>query len=126
MHQREVIAADGATLSDTLHLVVTGVGAVIFFAAIGFAAATFGRRFRIYSAATVLAMLVFGFITSLYAPEVQANEPTPWAGIYERINAHGFMLWLVVFAIMLLRSDAARRSAGRTHPLDLTKESVST
>jgi hypothetical protein len=51
-------------------------------------------------------MLVFGAITSLYAPEVQANEPTPWLGVYERINAYGYMLWIVVFAISLWRAQA--------------------
>ena len=74
---------------------------------IGLAATVFGTRFRVYSAVTVVAMLVFGFITSMYASDVSANEPTPWVGVYERINAHGYMLWLVVLASALLR----RRSA---------------
>ena len=105
MHQREVLAADGATLSDTLHLVLVGVGAVIFFSEIGFAAAAFGKWFRLYSIVTVVAMLVFGFVTSLYAPEVQANEATPWLGVYERISAYGYMLWVVVLAVVLLREQ---------------------
>ena len=106
MHQREVLAAGGATLSDTLHLIVTGVCVFIFLFEIAFAAMAFGKRFRFYSIATILAMLVFGAITSLYAPEVQANEPTPWLGVYERINAYGYMLWIVVFAISLWRAQA--------------------
>ena len=101
MHRREVLAAGGATLSDTLHLVVTGFGVLTFLLEIGFAATAFGTWFRFYSIATIAAMLVFGAITSFYAPEVQANEPTPWVGIYERINAYGYMLWIVVLAVML-------------------------
>lgn len=114
MHQRDVLAAGGATFSDTLHLVVVAIGALIFFAEIGFAATVFGKWFRYYSLATALAMVVFGFITSLYASDVRANEPTPWAGIYERINADGFMLWLVVFAVSLLMIQAkvAERAEG--------------
>src|SRR5262245_4644447 len=73
MHQREVLAAGGATLSDTLHLVVTGVGVLTFLIEIGLAATTFGLWFRVYSVATILAMVVFGAITSVYAPQVQAN-----------------------------------------------------
>ena len=103
MNQRHVLAAGGATLSDTLHLVVTGIGVFTFLLEIGFAATVFGKRFRLYSIATIVAMLVCGAITSAYAPQVQANEPTPWVGIYERVNAYGYMLWLVVFAVALWR-----------------------
>jgi hypothetical protein len=103
MHQREILAADGGTLSDTLHLVLVAVGAIIFFSEIGLAAAALGRSFRFYSIATALAMLVFGIITSLYAPQVQNDEATPWVGIYERINAYGYMLWVTVLAIALAR-----------------------
>jgi hypothetical protein len=53
-------------------------------------------------------MLVFGAITSFYAPEVQANEPTPWVGVYERINAYGYMLWIVVLAVMLWKKPVGR------------------
>jgi hypothetical protein len=109
MHQREVLASGGATFSDTLHVAIVAVGAVIFFSEIGFAVTTFGKWFRIYSIATVLAMLAFGLITSLYAPEVQANEATPWVGIYERINAYGYMAWIVVFAVSLRRLESHAR-----------------
>jgi hypothetical protein len=104
MHQREVLAAGGGTFSDTLHLIIVAVGGIIFLFESGFAAASFGKWFRLYSIATVLAVLVFGFITSLYAPDVQANEPTPWLGIYERISAYGYEIWIVVLAASLWRA----------------------
>jgi hypothetical protein len=106
MHQREVLAAGGATFSDTLHLILVGVGGIFFLFESGFAAATLGKRFRLYSIGTVIAVLVFGFITSLYAPEVQANEATPWVGIYERISAYGSQLWYTVLAVALWRLGA--------------------
>jgi hypothetical protein len=105
MHQREVLAAGGATLSDTLHLAVTCVNIFLFVLMTGFAASALGNGFRLYSLATVLAMLAFGAMTSLYAPAVQANEPTPWAGIYERVCAYGSMLWAAVLALVLWRRD---------------------
>jgi hypothetical protein len=108
MHRREVLAAGGATLSDTLHLVVTGIGVCTFLLEIGYAAPLFGTVFRAYSIATIVAMLIFGAITSFYAPQVQANEPTPWVGIYERINAYGYMLWIVVLAVMLWKKPFGR------------------
>jgi hypothetical protein len=101
MNQRSVLAAGGGTSSDTLHLVVTGIGVFTFLLEIGFGASVFGCRFRLYSIATIVAMVVFGVITSFYAQEVQANQPTPWVGIYERINAYGYMLWIAVLAVML-------------------------
>jgi hypothetical protein len=104
MHQREVLAANGATLTDTLHLVVTGIGVLTFLLEIGLAATAFGKWFRVYSIATIVAMLVFGAITSVYAPQVQANEPTPWVGVYERINAYGYMVWIGVLAVVLWRT----------------------
>jgi hypothetical protein len=109
MHQREVLAARGATLSDTLHLIVTGIGVFTFLLEIGFAATAFGTWFRLYSIATIVAMLVFGAITSVYAPQVQANEPTPWVGVYERINAYGYMLWIGVLAATLWRNHDVGR-----------------
>ena len=52
MHQREVLAAGGGTLSDTLHVVLGAVTVFLMFLAIGFGATAFGKRFRLYSIAT--------------------------------------------------------------------------
>jgi hypothetical protein len=49
--------------------------------------------------------LVFGVLTALQAPRVPANKPTPWIGAYERINAYLPMLWSVVLAVGLLRTQ---------------------
>src|SRR5215470_14622591 len=53
MHQREVLAAGGATLTDTLHIVWTAMNGVFTLLAMGFAAAALGRRFRLYVVATM-------------------------------------------------------------------------
>ena len=105
MNQREVLAAGGKTLSDALHLIVTGVTVLCNLLTIGFGAVAFGKRFRFYSIVTILILLVFGTLTGLAAPRVQANLPTPLIGIWERINIIGFLLWVVVLAIILLRSE---------------------
>ena len=105
---RNIRYASGATSSDTLHLTVTGIGVFTFLLEIAFAATAFGKWFRLYSIATIVAMLVFGAITSFYAPQVEANEPTPWVGVYERINAYGYMLWIVVLAVVLWRKPFGR------------------
>jgi Protein of unknown function (DUF998) len=108
MHQREVLAAGGATLSDTAHVVLGGVTVFLMFLAIGFGAAAFGKRFCLYSIASIVVLLAFGGLTFLEAPRLQANLPTPWIGLWERINISVFLLWIVVLATALLRSGAWR------------------
>jgi Protein of unknown function (DUF998) len=103
MHQREVLAAGGATLADTAHLVLVSVGGVLVFAAMAFAAAAFGMRFRLYSLATIVIVGAFAVLTSMDAARVQANLPTPWTGLWERINILAFLAWVVVLAVSLLR-----------------------
>jgi hypothetical protein len=53
-------------------------------------------RFRLYSIARIVILLAFGVLISLDAPRVQANRPTPWAGLWERINIVAFLVWVVV------------------------------
>jgi uncharacterized protein DUF998 len=105
MHQREVIAAGGGTLADTGHLVLSGMTVVLMFAAMGFGAAASGRRFRIYSIATIAILLVFGGLTSLDGVRLAANLPTPWAGLWERISIIGLLVWVVVLAVVLWRGE---------------------
>lgn len=102
MHQREVLAADGGTWQDTLHLVAGGISSLVFFSAIGVGMFAFGRAFRWYSILTIGLMLVFGMLMNMDVAEVGNDEPTPWLGIYERIAVEGAMLWEAVFAAMLL------------------------
>jgi hypothetical protein len=43
-------------------------------------------------------------LTGTHAPQIQANLPTPWAGVWERINTTAFMVWIAMLAITLLRA----------------------
>jgi len=114
MHQRHVLAAGGKTLADTGHLVLAMVTVVLMFAAMAFGAAAFGVRFRIYSIATIVILLVFGALTSADTSRVAADLPTPRAGLFERINIVVFLVWVVVLATILLR--AQRTNAASTLP----------
>lgn len=105
MHQREALAAGAESFSDTMHLTLAGVSVLLMTLAMGFGAAAFGKTFRWYSIATILTLLVFGILTAMDAPKVQANLPTPLAGVWERINIGVFLLWVVVLAIVLLRTE---------------------
>jgi hypothetical protein len=101
MHLRGV----APTLSDTLHVLFTAAGVLLFmFPAIGFGAAAFGRWFRIYSVATMLVFLGFGTLAGMDGSRIAAGLPTPWLGIWERVNIFTYLFWIIVFAAALLRS----------------------
>jgi hypothetical protein len=104
MHQRAVLAAGGGTLTDTLHIAWTVVTNLLFMLAIGCGAAALGKRFRLYSIATMVSLVGFGVLTSMDAPRLQANLPTPWMGVWERIGIGAFLMWIVVLAAALLRT----------------------
>ena len=117
MHQRAVLATGGGTLTDTMHIVFAMVTVLLMLLAIGFGAAAFGKRFRLYSIATMVILVAFGALTGLDGPRIAANLPTPWVGIWERINIGVFLLWVVVLAITLLRvrdTAAPDNSSGRS------------
>ena len=92
------------TLTDTMHIVFAMVTVLLMLLAIGFGAAAFGKRFRLYSIATIALLVVTGALIGLDAPRIAANLPTPWVGVWERINIGVFLLWVVALAIALLRA----------------------
>jgi hypothetical protein len=101
MHQRAVLAAGGGTLTDTLHVLWAAVTVILFMFAMGFGAAALGKRFRVYTIATMLIVLACGAWTGTYTSRIQANLPTPGVGVWERINITAFMLWVAVLATAL-------------------------
>ncbi|HEV2358804.1 MAG TPA: DUF998 domain-containing protein [bacterium] len=113
MHQRAVLATGGGTLTDTMHIVFTMATVLLMLLAISFGASALGKRFRLYSIATMVVLVAFGALTGLDAPRVSANLSTPWVGVWERINIGVFLLWVVVLAVALLRVQgptAAKKS----------------
>ncbi len=46
---------------------------------------------------------MFGALTGLEAPSIAANLPTPWVGVWERVNIGVFLVWVMTLAIALLR-----------------------
>lgn len=105
MHLREALAAGKATWSDTAHISLGAVTEVLYLVALGFAAAALGKAFRLYSFITLAVVFVFGLLTFLAAPGVAKNQPTPLLGIWERINIGVFLLWVIVLAVLLMKSN---------------------
>ena len=60
-------------------------------------------------------LLAFGGLTFLEAPRLQMNLPTPWIGLWERINISVFLLWVVMLAAVLWtgRKDRTPQGEGR-------------
>jgi hypothetical protein len=116
MHLRPALASGGATLTDTLHIVWTIAWGMLSLVAMGFGAAALGKRFRIFTAAAVSLLLTFGALTSVQGPRISHDLPTPWIGVWERLNIACYYGWLVVFAVALLETrpdTTVAPSAGR-------------
>lgn len=109
MHRREALARGEGSRTDTMHIILTSVNSLLILLAIGFGSTAFGKRFRLYSSATILVLVVTGGLTATQASRVEANLPTPWAGLTERISIGGYLLWQVALAIALLRTRASGR-----------------
>jgi hypothetical protein len=92
-----------------MHILLGGVTVVLMFLAIGCGAAAFGAAVRVYSVMSGIVLLVFGGLTFLESPRLQANLPTPWIGLWERISITVFLAWIVVMAIMGLRHRRPHR-----------------
>ncbi|HMB21618.1 MAG: DUF998 domain-containing protein [Chloroflexota bacterium] len=107
----EDLTAPISAFTNTMHILLTVVTVLSWMFILGFAAAAFGKRFRLYSIGTLLTILVAGILTGPQAAAMIAGQPAPWLGLTERINIYSFMLWAVVLAVILLRarSDSNRK-----------------
>lgn len=90
-----------SSLTNTLHILGTLVTVLLMLLILSFGATANGKWFRIYSYATILALMVAGAWAGLDGPQLAANLPTPWLGVKERISIYSYMLWLLVLAIVL-------------------------
>ncbi len=105
MHQRQVLANGGKTITDTLHIVFTIATTFFMMLVIILGAVAFKKWFRIYSVATLMILIVFGALTAKDSSGIEQNLPTPLIGIWERINIGIYLLWIIVLAIVLLSRE---------------------
>lgn len=109
MHTREILAAGGATISDTLHLAWAGITVLFFVLIMTFSALALDWKFRIYTIVSVLLLITFGMLTSMQAPNVDKNLATPLIGVWERVNTGIFLLWVIVLAVILLKKESRNK-----------------
>jgi len=92
------------TLTDTMHGILTGVLVLLMFSFMVFGAASQGKWFRLYSIVTILLLILFGILSFMEVPRIEAEMSTPWLGIKERMNIYTSHLWVMVLAISLLKA----------------------
>jgi hypothetical membrane protein len=108
----------GSLATDAPHIILTAVLLLMLLLAIGVGAYALGRRFRIYSFATLLTVIAFGAVTGTFAARLAAGQATPGLGIFERIDVYTAMLWVAVLSVAFLRNGEA--AAPRAHPATRT------
>jgi len=101
MHMR----GTAPTLTDTMHIVYASITVLLMMLMMGFGAAAFGKRFRIFTIVSMIVLVLFGALTGMESPNIPVNGPTPMIGIWERINIGVFMIWIMALAVVLLKKD---------------------
>lgn len=95
---------------DTPHIVLTGVLVALTLLAIGVGAFALGKRFRIYSFATLATMIALGSASGRYAAQLAAGQPTPGFGVIERVLIYSTLVWMSVLAVALLWRPSRQRA----------------
>jgi hypothetical membrane protein len=100
-----------AGFNDTMHAMLSLAFSLIVFTAVVLSAVAFPGWFRLYSIATIPVLVGFGTASSVAIQGIAQNS-TPWAGAFERINAYAYFAWLIVLAVTVARRSLDR---GRRH-----------
>jgi len=101
IHQR----GEPTSLTDTLHLAFAGITTILIFIAVISGMSAFGRKFRVYSIATLVVLFASGVVTFVQTGNLATGAPTPWLGVVERIDLGAYLLWVAVLSGTLLRHD---------------------
>ena len=94
------------TLTDVMHIAFAIATVTLMLAALACVAAAFRAAFRRYTIVTIALFVAFGVLTGIEGPRLASNLPTPWIGVWERINIGVYMLWIAALSTVLLRSRA--------------------
>jgi hypothetical membrane protein len=95
--------------NDTMHIILSGVFSLFVSVAVVLSAVAYRGWFRLYAIATLAVIVGFGAAASIAIRGIAENV-TPWAGGFERIDAYAYFAWLVVLAVILLRAEKGQGS----------------
>jgi hypothetical protein len=88
--------------NDTMHQTLTFVWVPIILVAVALSAVAYRGWFRLFAVASVVAMTGFGIASGIAIQGLEQND-TPWAGVFERVNAYVLAAWFVVLAVTVMR-----------------------
>jgi hypothetical protein len=92
--------------SDMFHGLLTAIGVFLcMFPAMILCSILLGLKFRIYSIITMILFVTFGILAGTMQPLLSNNLPTPFMGIFERINIYGYMFWIIVLSLNLISKN---------------------
>lgn len=89
--------------NDTMHMVLTMAFVPLVTAAVVTSVFAFRGWFRLYAIASLGVLVVAGGLAGRLMEDIANNLPTPWLGVFERINAYTLFVWMEVLALLLLR-----------------------
>jgi hypothetical protein len=121
MHMR----GEGPTFTDLFHIVWASVTVFLMITMMIIGMFALDKRFMIFTIVSLLLLIVFGALTFSESSNIPINEPTPFIGIWERINIGIFMIWVIAFSKMLLKNytKAELKNINIKFPvLDLSKK----
>ena len=100
-------AAAATTFGNVMHAILSGALTVLLILWIVWSGrGAGGRRFRLYTYGTLLVFFVVGALSSQEGSRLMAGLSPRTLGLTERVNAYGYMLWMMVLAMVLLRIQA--------------------
>jgi hypothetical protein len=91
--------------SNAMHQTLAGVTVIFILLSLAVGATIFGKQFGGYSVGTILAYLLLGALPFLGVAQIEEGLPTPWLGLVERSMVYGYMLWVALLAIVILRAE---------------------
>lgn len=115
LHRGEAMSAT----PNLLNVVLGASGVTAFVLAMAFGAVAFRNWFRWYSIGTLVTYTLLAALSFVRHRPIPAGEPGSWVGIQERTMIAGYLLWIVLLAIELMREQAAVTAA---HPAIAYKE----
>jgi len=106
MHLRGTLS----TATDTWHIILTAIGVLLcMFPAIIMSAKAFGGWFRGFSIVIILIFLVCGTLAGMDGARIAENLPTPYTGVWERINIFSYFVWVIALTFKLLHLNKIKK-----------------
>jgi Protein of unknown function (DUF998) len=93
------------TFTDAMHNTFAGVQVLFILSSIGLGTIACGKRFGYYSGGTLVTLIACGTVTFAIAGQLVPQQLGNWFGLLERITVYGYMIWVIVLAIVLMREE---------------------